>query len=181
MSTPETVPAPADSSHEQAEIPPTSPHMEQTVSQLAQAYGVDLTQAGGSFQVGRPGFTQCWLIANIDGTRIGITRCQVDKDECLAPDLDIVFEITSAGWEPIEIIHAPTVWSDYINTAQAKEGTLIDPQDDFSFGAFAGFVARQIEEDGRLAQMPSGENRPVQALRGQAEMIFLYDQEGENR
>jgi len=177
MPTPETVTAPADSSHEKVGTPTTSPHMEQTISQLAQAYGVDLTQAGGSFQVGRPGFTQCWLIANIDGTRIGITRCQVDKDECLAPDLDIVFEITSAGWEPIEIIHAPTVWSDYINTAQAKEGTLIDPQDDFSFGAFAGFVARQIEEDGRLAQMPSGEKRQAQPPPGQAQILFLYAQE----
>lgn len=91
MPTPETWRTPTESDTEPLI---TSPHMEHAVTQVAQSYGVDLTQVGSSVCVERPGFTQCWLIANIDGTRIGVTRCQVDTDQGLVPELDMVFAVT---------------------------------------------------------------------------------------
>src|SRR5215213_9334884 len=91
---------------EQAPQPTTSPGMEQVVTHLANAYGVDLAQKGAQFQLDEPAQTHRWLIANLDGERIGVTRCQVDAESCLAPDLDMVFEVTPEGWEPVELVHA---------------------------------------------------------------------------
>ena len=66
------------------EVPPTSPRMQAVVTQLATAAGIDLSQKGANFQLDEPVQTQRWLIANIDGERIGVTRCQIDNESCLA-------------------------------------------------------------------------------------------------
>lgn len=78
----------------------------------------------------------------------------------------------------MEIIHTAAVWRDYTHTVEANGEAPVDAQGDFSFGAFAAFVARQIEEDGYEAQRP---REKIWQASGQAEMIVLYDQERENR
>ena len=138
--------APTDSG-EQAAQTPTSPRMEQVVTQLAAKHGVDFSQRGTLFSIDRPNNPQRWLIGNIDGERIGVTRCAVDENNRLTPDLDMVFDVTPGGWEPVEIVHASAAWQDYINTGQGRP--IADAQGDFDFGAFADHWAQQIEEEVR--------------------------------
>lgn len=121
-------------------------HMEKTVTTLAAAHGVDLAQAGASIDVDMPNCSQRWLITNIDGGRIGVTRCNVDKENQLSPDLDIIFAISPAGWEPIEIIHTPTVWESYVKAAQAVNQPVSDTQGDFDFVDFTNYMAEALEQ-----------------------------------
>src|SRR5256885_3746897 len=73
--------------------PTTSPRMQQVVTHLAATHHVDLAQKGATLQLDVPDQQQRWLIGNIDGERIGVTRCQVNGAEQLAPELDLVFAI----------------------------------------------------------------------------------------
>lgn len=127
-----------------AEQPTTSLRMEQAVTNLAAAYGVDLAHAGASFAVNMPHCPQHWLITNIDGERIGITRGQVNQEGFLCPDLDMVFAITPDGWEPQELAHSDQVWQDYAQAMQAAGQPLADQQGDFNFVTFTDYMARDI-------------------------------------
>ncbi len=126
--------------------PPISLCMAQTVTQLANAYGVDLSQKGANFHLQLPNQPQCWLIGNIDSTRIGVTRCQVDAENCLAPDLDVVFEVTPVGWEPRELTHSDQVWQAYLQAMQALGEAVVNAQGDFNFTTFTDFVAQALAQ-----------------------------------
>ena len=55
----------------------TSPQMERVVTQLATAYGVDLSQQGANLSLDMPDRPDRWMIANLDGQRLSLTRCFV--------------------------------------------------------------------------------------------------------
>ena len=97
----------------------TSPQLEQIVKRLAAKYGVDLSQPGAQLSLDMPTRPDCWLIANLDGMRISVTRCVVEEGDCLAPDLDMVFALTLQGWEPVELVHTEGVWNAYVQATRA--------------------------------------------------------------
>ena len=130
----------------------TSPQMERVVTQLAVAYGVDLSQQGAQLTLDMPTRPHCWLIANLDGTRIGVTRCFVEEGDCLAPDLDMVFALTPHGWEPLELLHTEEVWNAYVQAAQAAGSAVYDEQGDISFAHFTEYWAQQLQQQGWLTQ-----------------------------
>jgi len=128
-------------------VPPViSPYMERVVTQLATVYGVDLAQQGATFNVDAPEYFRRWLIGNIDGERIGITRCQIDKNDLMQPDLDMVFAVTQQGWEPREIMHSDQVWQTYIAAMQAFGQPVTNEQGDFNFATFADFMAQDLAQ-----------------------------------
>jgi hypothetical protein len=133
--------------------------MEQAVVTLAAAYGVDLAQAGAALNIDQPEHSHRWLITNLDGARIGITRCQVDEENCLAPDLDMVFEITHQGWEPVEIIHAEPPWDEFAQAAATQALTVFDPQGNLCYDVFTEFWAQALEQAGGC----TASTRPVAA------------------
>jgi len=128
-------------------VPPTtSRRMAQAVTQLATAYGVDLAQKGASLQLDLPGQPQRWLIGQIDDHRIGVTRCQVDAENGLAPDLDMIFEVTVDGWEPRELAHSEQVWQAYTQAMQARGEPVANAHGDFDFVAFTEFMAHDLAQ-----------------------------------
>ena len=126
--------------------PAASQRMAQAVTQLATAYGVDLAQKGASLQLDLPDHAQRWLIGPIDDNRIGVTRCQVDAENGLAPDLDMVFEVTVDGWEPRELAHTDQVWQAYTQVMQARGQPIADARGDFDFAAFTDFMAQDLAQ-----------------------------------
>ena len=126
--------------------PSTSLQMAQAVTQLATAYGVDLAQKGAKLQLDVPHQPQRWLIGNLDGTRIGLTRCHVDAENGLAPDLDMVFEVTADGWEPRELAHSDQVWQVYTQAMQARGEPVANEHGDFNFAAFTDFMAQDLAQ-----------------------------------
>lgn len=119
--------------------------MEQAVTHLATVYGVDLAQPGAALDVELPEQSHRWLIANIDGQRIGVTRCQVDAEQCLSPEVDMIFAITPNGWEPQELIHGEQVWHEYANAMQRAGQSVDDQQADFNFTSFTDYMAQGLE------------------------------------
>src|SRR5262245_16158456 len=117
----------------------TSPQMEQIIKQLAAEYSVDLSQQGASLSLDMPTRPDRWLIANLDGQRISLTRCFVEEGDCLRPDLDMVFALTPAGWEPIELLHAEEVWNTYVQAANAAGIPVYDEQGETLFAHFTEY------------------------------------------
>ena len=132
---------------ERAARPSTSPRMEQVVTQLAAAYGIDLSQKGANFNLDVPKQSQRWLFAHLDGERIGVTRCQVDEEGSLSPDVDMVFAVTESGWEPREILHAESPWDEFAQAAQEQELTVFNEQGDLRYDVFTEFWAQKIEQE----------------------------------
>ncbi len=169
---PQSREAPDTDQQEVSVHPQTSPNMEKAVTKLATKHGVDLAQRGTLFSVDQSNHSQRWLIGNTNG-RIGVTRCQVDQDNLIAPDLDIVFDVKPEGWEPVEIVHTPGVWQDYANAAQGRP--LIDAHGDFNLAEFADHWAQQMEE--AQPEKQRVEEQKTGPTLAQDEIIFLYEQE----
>ena len=150
--------------------PTTSSHMEQIVSKLAAKYAVDLSQRGASFGINQTNQPHRWLIANIDSERIGVTRCQVGKGNITAPELDIVFEVHRAGWEPVEIVYTPAVWQAYVKAAHGRP--VMDAQGDFSFAVFADYYAQQLEAAAQREDKPTVDKRKARSTFMQNELSF---------
>jgi hypothetical protein len=140
----------------------TSPQMERIVKQLAAVYGVDLSQHGAQLSLDMPTRPDCWLIANLDGTRISVTRCFVEEDGCLAPDLDMVFALTPHGWEPVELLYAEEVWDAYVQAAQAAGTAVYDEQGNISFAHFTEYWAQQLHQQDWLTQARKVEETDVE-------------------
>lgn len=75
-----------------------------------------------------------------------MTRCQVDEENRLSPDLDMVFAVSAAGWEPKEIIHTATVWEGYTKAMQATGTPVEGDQGDFDFARFTDYIAMEIAQ-----------------------------------
>jgi hypothetical protein len=136
----------------QAEPPVTSPHMARIVQQLAAAVGVDLSQPGAALCLTIPSRPERWLIANLDGQRISVTHCWVEAGALLALDLDMVFSVSPDGWEPVEIVHAPTLWATYVHAAQAAGLPVLDAAGNMHFACFTEYWATQLQAQGWLRQ-----------------------------
>jgi hypothetical protein len=128
----------------------TSPHMERIIRLLAEEYGVDLSQQGAQLTLEMPTRSDCWLIANLDGTRISLTRCFVEEGDCLAPVLDMVFALTPHGWEPLELLYADEVWDAYVQAAKAAGTAVYDDKGNTLFGHFTEYWAQQLQAQGWL-------------------------------
>ena len=122
--------------------------MQEAITQLATAQGVELCQPGTFFAVDRPDESRRWLINNIDGQRISVTRCWVDQEALMSPDLMMVFAVSAAGWEPREILHVPAVWEEYAQAMHRTGQVAADDQGDFNFGAFTDYLATELEQQG---------------------------------
>jgi hypothetical protein len=131
--------------HAPQEAPTCSPRMQEIVTHLAAAHNIDLSQKGATLHLDVPD-QQRWLIANIDGERIGVTRCQIDAENGLAPDLDMVFAVTPDGWEPVELVHAEGPWDEFAQAAQAQELPVFDPQGNLRYDVFTEFWAHALEQ-----------------------------------
>jgi hypothetical protein len=124
--------------------------MEQTMTQLAAIYGVDLTQPGATFILDTPQPIKRWLIANLDGQRICITHSSIEADDLIAPDLAMIFVITPAGWEPIEVMHTPATWEPFAQVAGIPNMSASTEPDKLNLAHFTEYWARQIEQQSGL-------------------------------
>jgi len=127
-----------------------SPAMESIIKQLAAEYGVDLSQQGAQLSLEMPTRPDRWLIANLDGQRISLTRFFVEESDCLAPDLDMVFALTPRGWEPLELLYADEVWDAYVYAAEAASVPIYDEQEEIIFAHFTEYWAQQLHQQGWL-------------------------------
>ena len=130
----------------------TSPSMAQIVQQLAAAYGVDLSQPGAALHLAMPSRPERWLIVKLDGQRISVTHCWVEVGELLALDLDMVFMVSPAGWEPVEIVHAPALWATYVHVTQVAGLPVLDAAGNMHFACFAEYWATQLHTQGWVSQ-----------------------------
>lgn len=130
----------------------TSPQMERVVQQLATHYDVDLSQQRASFSLEMATRTDRWIITNIDGSRISVTRCVVEEGNCLGLELDVVFALRLEGWEPVELVHTPALWEEYQQEAKAAGIQLAQDNGDICFVSFTEYWAQQLEQQGWLTQ-----------------------------
>jgi hypothetical protein len=130
----------------------TSPQLERVIRQLARVYEVDLSRPGASFALELPSRTHRWLITNLDGTRMSVTRCVVEEDNCLGLELDMVFLVQPLGWEPVELVHTSLLWEEYVQTAQAADISVYYDNGDPCFANFTEYWARQLQHQGWLTQ-----------------------------
>src|SRR5205085_12704101 len=115
-------------------------------------HGIDFSQQGATLNLDVSAQQRRWLVAN-RGDRVGVTRCQVNAEQQLAADLDLVFAITSDGWEPWEIIHGEGPWDEFTQAAKAQELLVFDEQGDLCYAVFTEFWALQLEQLGGWEQM----------------------------
>jgi hypothetical protein len=127
-----------------------SPQMEQMVKQLASRHGMEWSQKGTRLTLAMPTRTDCWLIVNLDGVRISVTHCWAEGDNCLAPDVDMVFVLYPDGWEPVELLHTDAVWNSYVQTAKAAGIPIYDGKGDTIFAHFTEYWAHQLHQQGWL-------------------------------
>jgi hypothetical protein len=126
--------------------------METVITQLARAHGVDLSQQGASLSLAMPTCAERWIITNLDGTRISVTRCVVEDGDCLGLELDMVFLVQSEGWEPVELVYTPTLWRGYRQVAKNAAIPIYHVNGDICFASFTEYWARQLEVQGWLTQ-----------------------------
>jgi hypothetical protein len=94
--------------------------------------------------------TDCWLLVNLDGVRLSVTHCWVERDNGLAPDVDMVFTCHPDGWEPVELLHTDTVWQCYVQAARAVGIPIYDAQGNTIFAHFTEYWAQQLQQQGWL-------------------------------
>jgi hypothetical protein len=155
----------------EAAQPTTSPRMEQVVTHLAAHHNIDFSQKGATLTLDVPEQKQQWRIGTIDSQRVGVTRLQVDQESGLAPDLDMVFEITPAGWEPVEIVHTDSVWDEYTKAAEADGRPVTDPVGNFAYATFTDYIAQQVPQHEGLEPVRKTQEQGTQPL-GKEAIIF---------
>jgi hypothetical protein len=127
-----------------------SPQMEQTVKQLASRHGMEWSKKGTRLTLAMSTRTDCWLMVNLDGVRLSVTHCWVEAENCLAPDVDMVFVLYPDGWEPVELLHTDAVWHSYVQAAKATGIPIYDGQGDTIFAHFTEYWAQQLHLQGWL-------------------------------
>src|SRR5688572_30711187 len=121
-----------------------SPHMESVITHLATVHGVDLSQQRASLSLEMPTRSDRWIVTNLDGARISVTRCVVEEGNCLGLELDMVFALRPMGWEPLELVHSTCLWQEYRQTAKATGIPVYQDNGDTCFSSFTEYCARQI-------------------------------------
>ena len=68
-----------------------------------------------------------------------------DADEQLVCDIDLVFLVAEAGWQPIELLHTDAVWATYTQKMAATGGVQIfDEAGEISLPSFAEYWAEEL-------------------------------------
>lgn len=129
-----------------------SPQMEVVITRLAREHGMDLSQPGASLSLAMPTWLNRWIITNLDGTRVSVTRCVVEDGDCLGLELDMVFLVQADGWEPVELVYTPALWREYRQAAKAATISIYHTNGDICFPSFTEYWARQLETQGWLTQ-----------------------------
>jgi len=129
-----------------------SPQLEAVIRQLATVYGVDLSQRRASLSLAMPTRTDRWIITNVDGARISVTRCVVEDGDCLGLELDMVFALYAEGWEPVELVHSTALWAEYRQAANASGVPIYQDNGDTCFTSFTEYWAQQLQQQGWLTQ-----------------------------
>ena len=123
----------------------TCPQLHQFIERLASKHQVDVTVADVRLWLAFPGATERLLIAGLTGQRIGVTHCVADADEQLVCDIDLVFLVAEAGWQPIELLHTDAVWATYTQKMAATGGVQIfDEAGEISLPSFAEYWAEEL-------------------------------------
>lgn len=129
-----------------------SPRMEAVITQLAESFSVDLSQPGASLTIALPDQPYRWLVKNLDGARMSVTRCAVEGDGLLSLELDMVFVVHPVGWEPVELLRTPTLWERYEQEAKAAGISVYDDDGGIRFDRFTEYWAQQLEAQGWLTR-----------------------------
>lgn len=127
-----------------------SPHMERIAKQLVARYEMDWTQSGAYLMLAMPGRPERWLLIKLDGERFSLTCCLVETDETLVPEVDMVFALHAAGWEPIELLYSNEAFVSYVQAVEAAGLPVYDAEGDLRFDTFTEYWAKQLEEQGWL-------------------------------
>jgi hypothetical protein len=126
----------------------TSPQMAQIITQLGVRHAAVWACAGAYLSLARADRSDRWVIAALSGHRISVTHCWVEADECLSPDLEMVFARQGTGWEPLELLHTDTVWQTYTHAARGCGFAIYDDQGDVLFAHFTEYWACQLIQQG---------------------------------
>jgi hypothetical protein len=129
-----------------------SPQMEAVITRLAREHDVDLSQQSASLLLAMPTCPERWMITNLDGERISVTRCVVEAGDCLGLELDMVFLVQSHGWEPVELVYTPALWQEYRHAAKSAAIPIYHANGDICFASFTEYCARQLEAQGWTTQ-----------------------------
>ncbi len=127
-----------------------SPQLEAVIRQLATVHRVDLAQRSASLSVEMSTRSERWIITNLDGTRISVTRCVVEEGDCLGLELDMVFAVHTAGWELVELVHSSALWAEYTQAANAAGIPMYHDNGDLRFTSFSEYWAHQLQQQGWL-------------------------------
>ena len=130
----------------------TTPRMAQLVKTWALRHQVDLARRGACLILAMPGRPERWMIYHYDDGRVSVTRFLVFEDRTFALDLDMVFEVHPLGWEPVELLYDPDIWTTYVQEAEASGVVVYDEYGDTRFASFTEYMAQQIEAEGWLEQ-----------------------------
>jgi hypothetical protein len=143
-----------------------SPQMEQLVKQLASRHDMAWSQKDARLALAMSERSDCWLIVNLDGVRLSVTHCWVEADNCLAPDVDMVFVLYPDGWEPVELLHTDVVWNSYVQAATATGIPIYDGKGDTIFAHFTEYWAHQLQQQGWLEYAYKVEDGTVSRFAG---------------
>lgn len=125
-----------------------SPRMAAAITRLAARHDLELGQPGASLALALSGRYERWLITTLSGARLSVTHCWVEGDEELAPDLDMVFALSTAGWEPLELVYADEIWHTYTQAAEVNGTPVYDEHGDIYFACFTEYWAHQLQQQG---------------------------------
>lgn len=157
------------------------PKLQQFIERLMVKHQVDMSVPGTQLLLALPGLADRLLIRGLSEQRISVTHCLADADECLACDTDMVFQITPLGWQPVELVHADTVWHAYIEWCKATNGMPMEAEEGtVHLVNFAEYWAQQLQAQGWLTHGYQWDAMPTHAwqsdhpaLQQVAEQLFV--------
>jgi hypothetical protein len=126
------------------------PEMEAVINQLIARHHADLSQPGASLVLGMPTRSERWTVTNLDGERLSVMRCALETADCLGLELDLVFMVHPVGWEPVELIYSPKLWTVYAQEAAAAGTPIYEEAGGIFFARFCEYWAQQIQQQGWL-------------------------------
>lgn len=143
-----------------------SPQMEQLVKDIAVRHTMDWTRSGVQLHLAMPGYTERWLLMNLDGERFSVTCYLVEPNGILTPEVDMVFEMHPIGWEPIELMYSQEVFDSFLEEAQTVHLPVYDADGNLYFDSFTEYYAKKLQvqgwvEHGQLIPEPASGGRMV--------------------
>ena len=119
-----------------------SPRMQQFITSLATQYAVNLASPGAWLRL-TAGTT--YLLTGYAGEGHLVLSYGNQTGEETVPELQIVFWVTSQGWQPVEILNAAEIWDAYEQARQTTQATpAVDPQGQLNFAGFSEYWAERF-------------------------------------